>query len=287
VATLVRLARRARSVVLLLAAVAAIALTANAGGTAPAPRTTELVFHSRGLEGPLRLRVYLPDDYDTASTRYPVVYFLHGLPAGSGAFRDLRWMPTRRPRAIIVAPQGAKDDDKDPEYLDWGRGRRWQTALTRELQGFIDKHFRTIPNRSGRALLGLSAGGYGAANLGVHHLDRFSVIESWSGYFHPTNPSGTARLDLGSAERNADASVHSFIRALRRDMDRRPTFFAFYVGSNDGRFRKENEELHRELSAAHVRHVFAIYRGAHESSVWRGHSQHWFQLAVDHLARPR
>ena len=43
--------------------------------------------------------------------------------------------------------------------------------------------------------MGLSAGGYGAVILGIHHLDRFSVIESWSGYFHPTDPTGTIALD--------------------------------------------------------------------------------------------
>ena len=56
----------------------------------------------------------------------------------------------------------------------------------------------------GRALVGLSAGGYGAVMLALHHLAAFSVVESWSGYFHPTDPAGQHALDLGSSRANAN-----------------------------------------------------------------------------------
>ena len=85
--------------------------------------------------------------------------------------------------------------------------------------------------------------------------DDFAAIESWSGYFHPTNPAGTQPLDLGSSSKNARASAHSFVKTLRADEQRRPTFFAFYVGNRDERFRAENVELDRELRAARVPHV--------------------------------
>ena len=58
---------------------------------------------------------------------------------------------------------------------------------------------------SGRAIAGVSAGGYGAAVTGLNHLDRFSVIESWSGYFHPTDPTGTRALARGTARDRASA----------------------------------------------------------------------------------
>src|SRR5947208_2615984 len=86
------------------------------------------------------------------------------------------------PEAIVVAPQGARAGDTDPEYLDWGAARNWETALDRDVVDYVDQHYRTIPTRRGRALLGLSAGGYGAMLLTLHHLDAFSVVESWSGY---------------------------------------------------------------------------------------------------------
>jgi putative tributyrin esterase len=131
-------------------------------------------------------------------------------------------------------------------------------------------------------LIGLSAGGYEAVLLALHHLDSFAVIESWSGYFHPTNPAGNAPLDLGSTRANRRASAHSVVPLLRRAFQRRPTF-AFYVG-RDARFRAEYERLHRELSAARVPHVFELYPGAHEQSLWQGHARRWLRLALKHLA---
>jgi enterochelin esterase-like enzyme len=152
---------------------------------------------------------------------------------------------------------------------------------------FVDGHFRTIRSRRARALVGLSAGGYGAVSLALHHLASFSVVESWSGYFHPTDPSGTHPLDLGSDARNARASVHSSVAGLRRAFAHRRTFFAFYVGRGDDRFRDENERLHRELVAAGVPHLFRVYPGGHAQTVWTTHARAWLGLALDHLSRPR
>jgi S-formylglutathione hydrolase FrmB len=189
-------------------------------------------------------------------------------------------------RAIIVAPQGARDNDSDPEYLDWGAGRNWETAITHDVVDYVDSQLRTIRARAGRAIVGLSAGGYGAVMLALHHLPAFSVVESWSGYFHPTDPAGEHALDLGSERANANASAHAFVRSLRRGFARRPTFFAFYVGRGDARFREENRLFHRELTAAGVPHMFRIYPGGHEQSVWSAHARAWLAVAVDHLARP-
>jgi enterochelin esterase-like enzyme len=249
---------------------------------------SQRTIYSPAVRGRLRLDVYVPAGYASSPRRYPVVYFLHGLPASSTAYRGAdflaRALAASGRQAIIVAPQGARDDDTDPEYLDWGNGRNWETAITRDVVGYVDSHLRTIPRRSARAIVGLSAGGYGAVILALHHLPSFSVVESWSGYFHPTDPAGVKALDLGSPSANVRASAHSFVRGLRRGFARRPTFFAFYVGKEDARFRAENGRFDRELTAAHVPHVFRVYPGGHEQSVWSAHAKAWLALAVDHLS---
>jgi enterochelin esterase-like enzyme len=256
--------------------------------TSPQGRVVQASFPSRALAGRLSLSVYLPPGYAEGRQRYPVIYFLHGLPASPVAYRHVgflaRTLDSLRQKAILVAPQGARDNDKDPEYLDWGPGRNWETAIAEELPRYVDGHFRTIANRRGRALVGLSAGGYGAVVLALHHLSDFSVVESWSGYQHPTNPSGTAPLDVGSSTANKRANAHTFVPQLRRAFRRRPTFFAFYVGRGDARFRAENERLHAELEAARVPHLFKLYPGAHEQRVWDAHARAWLALAVEHLA---
>jgi len=236
---------------------------------------------SVALGGKMHALVVLPAGYATSHRRYPVVYFLHGLPAGSAAYRSSTWLTQLVPKVgsfILVEPQGARDSDADPEYLDWGDGRNWSTYLTRELPHYVDSHFRTIRSRAGRAIVGLSAGGYGAAMLGLNHLDEFSAIESWSGYFHATDPTGKSAIAAPGS-----ANVHRSIRALAADEKRRPTFIAFYVGRSDPIFVAENEQLDRELSAAGVPHTFAVYPGGHETKLWSSHAAAWLRLALTHL----
>jgi S-formylglutathione hydrolase FrmB len=267
-------------------ALATLAVAVGAGaGVLRESRDLDEHITSVALEGTVHARVVLPPGYATSGKRYPVVYFLHGLPATDAAYRGNDWMLDALEEAgpaILVIPQGARRTDTDPEYLNWGAGRDWETYVADELPRYVDEHFRTIPSRAGRAILGISAGGYGASILGLHNLGRFSVIEAWSGYFHPTDPTGTEALPRGPA-----ATAHSFVSVVARDERRRPTLLAFYVGRSDARFRPENIRFDRELTSAHVPHTFAIYPGGHETRLWRAHAVTWLRLALRHLAAPR
>ena len=230
-------------------------------------------FKSIALSGTAHALVVLPDGYATSGKRYPVVYFLHGLPAGPAAYKGSKWIADTLEQvgpAILVMPQGARDGDPDAEYLNWGAGRDWETFIAAELPAAIDRRYRTIRSRRGRALIGLSAGGFGATILGLRHLARFSVVESWSGYFHPTDPTGTKALDRGPL-----TSAHNLISTLKRSERDDPTFFAFYVGDGDSRFFAENRQFDRELTAAHVSHLFAVYSGGHTTELWQAHARAW------------
>jgi enterochelin esterase-like enzyme len=263
-------------------AVAALALTTTAAAT-PLRSNRELDegITSVALNGKVHARVILPANYDDLpQRRFPVIYFLHGLPASASTYRGNAWLVDAMAQvgpAILVLPQGARDADTDPEYLNWGSGRNWENYIARELPRYIDAHFHTIRSRAGRAIVGLSAGGYGATIVGLHHPGTFSVIESWSGYFHPTDPTGTQPLARGPA-----ANAHTLVAALHHGS----TFFAFYVGRSDARFSAENEQLNRELVAAKVPHVFEVYAGTHETALWQSHAVSWLRLALRHLATP-
>jgi enterochelin esterase-like enzyme len=255
---------------------------------APAPVQLDVAFHSTALKATMHARVVLPPGYSTGTRRYPVIYFLHGLPATSVSYSGLQWVAgalaaTGRP-AILVAPQGARDDDTDPEYLDWGEGRNWETYVSSELVRVVDSRFRTIADRRGRAIIGVSAGGYGAAAIGFNHLDKYAAIESWSGYFVPTDPTGLVKLDRGSQAANARASLHTLVTTSVPEIKESHPFFAFYVGNHDARFLAENVRLDRELNAVHIEHVFEVYAGAHTTSLWERHAVWWLRLALAHLA---
>lgn len=269
---------------------AALALALAHAAPAGAERVLERSFHSTALGASEGYAVYLPSGYATSGRRYPVIYALHGLPSDAAGYRDVpiaAWgaiaEAAGRP-AIVVAPQGARAGDSDPEWHDWGPGRDWETAVAVELVARIDRDYRTISSRRGRALIGTSAGGYGAALIGLHHLDTFSVIQSWSGYFHATDPAGTGPMDLGSPLANLVASAHAFVPLLPRwFLIWEPTYLGFYIGDRDDRFLAENRQLDRELRAAHVTHHFAVYSGGHSGALWSAHARTWIRRALHEL----
>lgn len=277
-------------------AIAAIFLLVVLGGgpEVASAKVRYVSFHSNAMRGSLHYAVVLPSGYATSKKRYPVVYYLHGLPATSRSYRGPGWIASairkRGGHAIVVGAQGARGNDPDGEWHDWGAGRNWETSVARELVGRVDGRYRTIARREGRVLVGISAGGYGAALIGYHHPGVFSVIQSWSGYFRPTNPQGTAVLDLGSKKKNAWANLHAIVPKMRRRLGRfyRSTHYGFYVGSGDGRFLGDNRRLAREMKKYKVpNHLFRVYSGRHTMSLWQKHAPAWLARALKQAARAR
>ncbi len=250
-------------------------------------------FHSDAVNGTLHYEVALPPGYASSAERYPVVYFLHGLPASDQTYNNIggyahSLAATNHP-AILVGAQGARTGDTDPEWHDWGPGRKWETATESELVSWIDHHYRTIPRRSARAIIGVSAGGYGATLIAIHHPETYRVIESWSGYFILTDPDGNpAKLD--SAEEDAYADAHTHVPHLNADFaPYGKTFFGFYTGTKDPYpgFVDDNKRFADELTAAGIPHVFELYEGAHNQEFWNEHQDDWLGGAVDRLDKPQ
>jgi putative tributyrin esterase len=243
---------------------------------------------SPSLGGTLPAIVYLPAGYRSGSSRYRVIYFLHGLPANSGSYRANQFVgnavSSGRTAAIVVTPQGARSDNEDHEYLDLKPTENWPQAISHDLTRCIDSRFRTMANRSGRALVGLSAGGYGAMNVGLRNLATFGAVESWSGYFEATDPSGTHKLNLGSPQANAAAAVPRGA-GLKASVKAHPTLIAFYVGRQDDRFADDNESFDRALTREGVPHLFRTYAGGHALALWTGESKLWLGYALNALAR--
>jgi enterochelin esterase-like enzyme len=277
---------------------ATAALAAPGAGTAgpSAPDRTDSVedgsFHSDALQGTVHYAVSLPHDYfQSPSTRYSVVYFLHGLPAGPSEYRTIGWIASALRRsgheAIVVGPQGARNGDSDPEWLNWGKGRNWEAAVERELVPTIDSRYRTIASRSGRVLIGVSAGGYGAALIGYHHPGTFSSIQSWSGYFQPTSPDGSKVLDLGSKKANDRASLHALVPKLRKRLGQyyERTYFGFFIGAGDTRFLPDNRRLASEMKSSKIPNTrFRTYQGEHSMDLWQEHASAWIARALDDAA---
>jgi enterochelin esterase-like enzyme len=261
---------------------------ARASAVSPA-RTVSIVCRSPSLGGTMPTLVYLPSGY-TSGRRYAVVYFLHGLPANPASYQQNAFvaaaLASAGEKAIVVAPQGARDVDSDREYLDWDAAEDWPRAISRDLPACIDARFHTIAGRDGRALVGLSAGGYGAMNIGLRNLDQFGAVQSWSGYFVATNPAGTKVLNLGSPQADAAATVpHG--PSLKSRLQSLPAQIAFYVGLQDDRFLTMNRDYDAALRQAGIAHIFHTYQGAHSVSLWRSQAPKWLSWALHYLADSR
>jgi enterochelin esterase-like enzyme len=132
--------------------------------------------------------VYLPPAFN-AATRYPVVYLLHGLRGSPDeyiaatqlpSFADSEIVSGRLRPFIAVVPAAGATADYDGEWAG-----RWERALVEQIVPWIDTLLPTEPTAAGRVIAGLSAGGFGAVDIGLRHPGLFGTIESWSGYFTP------------------------------------------------------------------------------------------------------
>jgi enterochelin esterase-like enzyme len=289
-----RITRVPRTVVinaLLLVAVLALVDPSLAAPGAPlvsGNQPQSITCPSPSLGGQLPAMVYPPADYSSTGNPYPVIYFLQGLPAGPSAYQGYGYLAqavsASRREAIVVVPQGARSAHSDREYLDWSPSENWPRAIARDLTTCIDARYHTIADRAGRALMGVSAGGYGAFNIGLRHLDTFGALESWSGYFAATNPSGTHLLKLGSAKANRAARVPRGAQ-LQRSLSRWPSLVAFYVGRSDREFFSVNQRFHKSLKTSGINHFYRTYPGGHSHSLWAREAPNWFALALDSLAK--
>ncbi|HET7048270.1 MAG TPA: alpha/beta hydrolase-fold protein [Solirubrobacteraceae bacterium] len=253
-----------------------------------APQRLSVTCRSPSLGGLLPAIVYLPAGYRSGSSPYRVIYFLHGLPASASSYRANQFVGAAvsdgRNAAIVVEPQGARSDNEDHEYLDLKPTENWPQAISHDLTRCIDARFRTVANRSGRALVGLSAGGYGAMNIGLRNLATFGAVESWSGYFEATDPSGQHKLNLGSPQANAAAAVPRGA-GLKAAVNAHAALIAFYVGRQDDRFADDNESFDRALARERIPHLFRTYPGGHSGALWTGESKLWLGYALSALAR--
>lgn len=133
--------------------------------------------------------IYLPNEYNSTTKRYPVIYYLHG---GKGNQREGEWLMNevdkaitaqKMPPVIIVSVQalpigwycnanvGAKGVISGPV----------EDVLVKNLVPYIDSHYRTITNPTGRGLEGWSMGGFGAIRLAFKFPELFGFASSIAG----------------------------------------------------------------------------------------------------------
>lgn len=126
--------------------------------------------------------VYLPPSYDTSNARYPVIYVLHGGGSDENGMTFVArnyvhgWIKNKQlPEAIMIFPSGGRDHFFLDRWIVRNQNENPDSHIIRELIPHIDANFRTIADRSARAITGFSMGGYGTYHFATKYPEIFSA----------------------------------------------------------------------------------------------------------------
>ena len=250
-----------RNIVLLLCLAFAI--------NAKAAKVDTIDTYSDAMHKKIKAVVITPDNY-ASGTQYPVVYLLHG---ASGNYSDWTKKAAGVPEnadkynMIIVCPDGGNtswywDSPVDPTYM-------YETYIIKELITYIDKTYKTIKTRNGRAISGLSMGGHGGLWLGIRHQDVFGAAGSMSGGvdIRPFPRNWDMAKRLGTLAEHADTWDKYTVTNQLNLLTPNSLAIIFDCGTDDF-FYKVNTELHDKLLALKIPHDFIVRPGAHNWPYW-------------------
>ena len=252
------------------------------------------VIQSAVLGRAVRYCVDLPASYDAKSARspdrYPVVYFLHGLGDDEQTlFKTGGWTlidDLRRQKKIsdfvVVAPQGFRSF-----YINSADGRqRYSDFFLREFMPQIEKRYRVRVDRAGRAVSGISMGGYGALRFAFAHAGLFSSVSAQSPALIVQSPS---ELNAAAGSGASIAGVLSpvfgnpinvthwqqnnvFELARRNRAGIGKLAIYFNCGqSDDYGFEKGAAMLDRQLTEEGITHEYHAYPGDHSLNYFLTH----------------
>jgi S-formylglutathione hydrolase FrmB len=251
--------------------------------------------NSQILHHAVRYCVLLPPGYDAkdsknSTQRYPVLYFLHGLgedertlfsTGGWNLIEDLR-QQHKIGDFLIVAPEGGRTF-----FINSANGKvRYSDFFLDEFMPFIQRKYRVRPGRSGRAITGVSMGGYGALRMAFAHPELFSAVSAESAALITDSPK-----DLDSAMQSGSPlgrilgdvfgrpinvahwrANSPFVLAKEHRAGLRRLAIYFNCGREDDYgFENGAEALHRQLEAEGIRHEYHLYPGGHSMTYFLAH----------------
>jgi putative tributyrin esterase len=281
-------------------AVLALVFPVSSFAQAKARSRIEIVqFQSKLVGVTLPYEVILPADYQQSrTTRYPVLYLLHGL---SGHYTD--WITrtnvadyAAQHRLIVVTPEG-----NDSWYIDSDGvpTDKYETYILQELIPDVQRRYRTIEARYGRAVAGLSMGGYGAFKFALKYPGQFAFAGSMSGAFGVTRyteketgkgaPWETfLKLfgPIGSQTRKTN-DLFDLIGEMPAARISSLPYFYFDCGSEDSsQIFNANRELDELMLQKKIPHEFRELPGNHSWAYWDQQVQEVLKIATQKMRLP-
>jgi hypothetical protein len=211
-------------------------------------------FASASLHGPGSFFIYLPAGYATAATRFPVLYLLHGRNGHAEAFLEMGIQASLDGLIArhVITPMIVVMLQDAPGPGNWrDTESRLSATYVVEVQELVDRTFKTITARSGRAIAGSSIGGFGSMNVTLSYPLRFAVEESWLGFFN-------------GLQEDLEGDRH-VIRKLGLDA------FLYGAAEDPVAVPSEDPEFAEELRSTGARAHGVIYPGGHSLEKIREH----------------
>jgi putative tributyrin esterase len=280
------------SLALLLATVTVdlAAAQSPAAASPAASRLREETVQSKALGRTIRYRVLVPESYGLSLRRYPVLVLLHGL---TGDYRD--WSTrsnvaeySRHLPLIIVMPDG-----ENSWYTNSAgdASEKFEDYILVDLIADVEQKYDVIRSSYGRAVAGLSMGGFGALKLALKRPRRFVVAASFSGALPAARDAdfGSSlgkefeRLQQifgpGGSETRRANDVYALAAAIPRGQ---LPYIYFDCGIEDG-LLESNRELAAALKTAGVTYEYHEYPGAHTWDYWDARIKEVLPLIVRRL----
>jgi len=213
--------------------------------------------------------VILPENY-TNKKHYPVVYLLHGY-----SDNYAKWVKTvpaiktlsTEYQFIIVCPDGGYSSWYFDSPID--STCQYESYITRDLLPYIDTHYTTIPNRTSRAITGLSMGGHGALYLAIRNPNLFGNAGSMSGGVDLRTSTKAYDISkrIGTIDANHAEWDNRSVINMVNDLKNNELNLIIDCGISDF-FYQINAGLHRRLLALKIDHDYIERPGEHNWLYW-------------------
>ena len=247
----------------------------------------ETVAFESGLLGRVvEMNVLVPA---TGKSRYPAVYFQHGLGDTYATFFECTDLEAygRDIELIIVTPDGG-----DGWYCNDPRegGIAWEDHIATEVVQHVEANFPAIDSRKGRAMAGFSMGGYGAMMLAMKHANRFAAVCTQAGSFafghelRPDRPERSAFMQA-VAPPGGEYDLYAITEELAASGGTEMAV-RFDVGGND-HLLEHNRQFHAHLERLGIDHEYEEVAGGHEWSTVNRQLPTTLSFLARHLAPAR
>ncbi|MEP6635341.1 MAG: alpha/beta hydrolase family protein [Acidobacteriota bacterium] len=291
-----KLTRTSRLVILLLLLIAPVAVHAQRD-----PPVQQFELKSRLLGRSINYRVLYPVNYyavDKEQKRFPVLYLLHGLSGESSNWIDKTRIALYATHydLFVVMIEGGNGWYTDSATVP---SDKYESYILQELMPDVEKRFRVSKEREGRALAGLSMGGYGALKFGVKHPEMFSLVASMSGAFGAASWTDTDLKNsefirksllqtfgpMGSPTRAAN-DLFKLTRAVSADAVKTLPFVYLDCGTEDFLF-ENNRAFVALLDERKIPHEYRELPGTHSWEYWDRQIDEILKLSSRRLGPPR